>query len=172
MKYQKILVALDRSPEADVVFEQALELAKTEKAALMLFHCLPIDTQTVASYGDIFGRELIEFSHLMQEKLRKETEEALAWLSDYCGKATAEGVPTEWDCKVGDAGTGIRELSNSWGADLVVIGRRGRRGLTEIIMGSVSNYIVHHVPCSVLIVQGISPKANGTTETATEARPE
>ena len=172
MKYQKILVALDRSPEADVVFEQALELAKTEQASLMLFHCLPIDTQTVGSYGDIFGRELIEFTQLMQETLRKERDEALAWLSSYCDKATAEGVPTEWDCKVGDAGTAIRELTNSWGADLVVIGRRGRRGLTEIIMGSVSNYVVHRVPCSVLIVQGISPKANDTVEAATAATPQ
>ncbi|HBE18092.1 MAG TPA: universal stress protein [Cyanobacteria bacterium UBA11149] len=167
MKYQKILVALDRCPEAEVVFEQALELAKIEQSSMMLFHCLPIDTQTVGSYGDIFGRELLEFTKLMQDKLRKESEEALAWLSSYCEKATAAGVPTEWDCKVGDAGTAIRELSHSWGADLVVIGRRGRRGITEIIMGSVSNYVVHHVPCSVLIVQGIIPQAHDIPTAAT-----
>jgi glycosyltransferase involved in cell wall biosynthesis len=46
----------------------------------------------------------------------------------------------------------------NWDADLVVMGRRGLSGIKEMFLGSVSNYIIHHVPCSVLIVQGI---ANG-----------
>lgn len=157
------MVAIDRSPEADTVFEQALEIAIREEASLMVFHCLPIDTQGVGTYGDILGRELIDFSRLMQEKLRKDTEVATKWLADYSQKATAQGVPAEWDCKIGDAGSAIRELVNSWGADLVVLGRRGRRGLTEIVLGSVSNYVVHQVPCSVLIVQGICPNGDDTT---------
>ena len=37
--------------------------------------------------------------------------------------------------------------------DLIVIGRRGRSGISELMMGSVSNYVLHHAPCSVLIVQ-------------------
>ena len=53
-----------------------------------------------------------------------------------------------------------------------MLGPRSRRGLTEIIMGSVRNYVVHHVPCSVLIVQGISPKTNDAAEVATEATPQ
>ncbi|HAG85611.1 MAG TPA: universal stress protein [Cyanobacteria bacterium UBA12227] len=162
MKYKKILVAIDHSPESDAVFEQALEIAKKEEASLMVFHCLPLETEGAGFYGDMFGRELIDFAHLMQEKMRKESEKAREWLASYCEKATGQGVQTEWDCKVGDAGSAIRDLANSWGADLIVLGRRGRRGLQEILLGSISNYIVHHVPCSILIVQGINSKVDDT----------
>ena len=50
----------------------------------------------------------------------------------------------------------MRESSQNWEADLIVIGRRGHQGLSEILLGSVSNYVVHHAPCSVLVVQGVT----------------
>ena len=41
----------------------------------------------------------------------------------------------------------------SWQADLIIMGRRGRTGLSELFLGSVSNYVLHHAPCAVLVVQ-------------------
>ncbi|MGB7442375.1 MAG: universal stress protein [Coleofasciculaceae cyanobacterium] len=154
MKYQKILVAIDRSSQAEAVFEQALDLAKKEGAALMVFHCLPTE-EVSSSYTDMFGSGLANFSAEMQAVWEQQTKESREWLTDYGQKATAEGVPTEWDMKVGEPGSAIRQLVKAWGADLVVVGRRGRQGLGEILLGSVSNHIIHHVRCSVLVVQGI-----------------
>ncbi|MEQ8756996.1 MAG: universal stress protein [Coleofasciculus sp. G1-WW12-02] len=160
MTYKRILVALDHSSQTEGVFSQSLDIAKQDNAALMIFHCLPIENQGVGFYGDMFGRELIDFSRRMQDKLKKESDETQKWLADYCKKATDQGVATEWTCKMGDAGSAIRDLVNSWDADLVVIGRRGRRGLTEVLLGSVSNHVLHHVPCSVLVVQGVATGAS------------
>ena len=158
MTYKKILVALDRSPQSKTVFDHALEIAKQEGASLMLFHCLPLESRGISpSYTNLYGQELVNFSRAIQEQLEKETEKIRQWLAEYCQKSTEQGVPTEWDCKVGEAGRWIREIAHTWNADLIVLGRRGHRGLTEIFMGSVSNYVVHHVPCSVLVVQGIQP---------------
>jgi nucleotide-binding universal stress UspA family protein len=168
VRYRKILVALDRSPQSEIVFEQALELAKKEEAALMLFHCLPFETQGVGSYGDVFGRELINFSVEMQKVLNQESEQARQFLRDYCQKATQQGVSTEWDLKIGDTGSRIRELAKAWDADLVVVGRRGYRGLAEIVLGSVSSYVIHQAPCSVLVVQGMNPSLEPTAEAATQ----
>ncbi|MGC1393382.1 MAG: universal stress protein [Coleofasciculaceae cyanobacterium] len=39
---------------------------------------------------------------------------------------------------------------------MVVVGRRGRTGLAEAFLGSVSNYVVHHAPCSVLVIQEVA----------------
>lgn len=169
MIYRKILVALDRSSQSDIVFEQALEIAKQEQAALMLFHCLPFDVQGVGSYGDMFGRELINFSYEMQKQFDREREEVRKWLADYAQKATTQGVAAEWDLKIGDAGSRIRDLADAWNADLIVVGRRGRQGFAEIVLGSVSSYVVHQAPCSVLVVQGIRPNVEPTVETATQA---
>lgn len=160
MKYRKILVAIDRSPQTEVVFEQALELAKKEEAALMVFHCLSLEMQPSSSYADIYGSGLVNFSAEFQVQWEKELQETRQWLEDYGHKANSEGVSTEWDLKVGNPGSAIRNTIEAWGADLVVLGRRGRRGLQEVLLGSISNHIVHHVNCSVLIVQGISPQAD------------
>lgn len=169
MRYQKILVALDRSSQSEIVFEQALELAAKEEAALMLFHCLPFETQGVGSYADVFGRQLINFSVKLQKVLDQESEQARQFLRNYCQKATEQGISTEWDVKIGDAGSRIRELAKAWDADLVIVGRRGHRGIAEIVMGSVSSYVIHQAPCSVLVVQGISPSLKPTAAAATQA---
>ena len=168
MRYRKILVAIDRSDQSDSVFEQALELAKKEEASLMLFHCLPSELQGSGLYADMYGRELINYSREMQEQLRKEKEDACEWLAGYCQTATAQGVATEWDVKVGDAGSVLLQLADAWNTDLIVLGRRGHRGLAEIFLGSVSNYVVHHAPCSVLVVQGTTPIAEPPLEAAAQ----
>lgn len=56
----------------------------------------------------------------------------------------------------------ICELARNWNADLIILGRRGRTGLSELLLGSVSNYVLHHAPCSVLTVQ--QPKELNTEE--------
>ncbi|MEC4896075.1 MAG: universal stress protein [Oscillatoria sp. PMC 1051.18] len=155
MTYQKILVALDKSPAGKLVFEQALDLAKKDNAKLMLFHSLPLEYQSVGSYTDLYGQNLANFSQSMHQQLEKESESTRQWLSEFCDRATNEGVATEWDWRIGDAGRCIRELASSWGADLIVVGRRGRQGLSEMFLGSVSNHVIHNASCSVLVVQGI-----------------
>ncbi|MHC5743836.1 MAG: universal stress protein [Nostoc sp.] len=57
--------------------------------------------------------------------------------------------------QTGDPGTNICDLARSWGAGfLIVLGRRGLKGTAQTLAGSVSNHVVHHAPCSVLVVQG------------------
>ncbi|MGK7874266.1 MAG: universal stress protein [Xenococcaceae cyanobacterium] len=164
MEYKKILVAVERSPQGRAVFEHALEIAKQSGASLMLFHCLPIESLGISPYTNLYGQELANFSQAIQEQLKQETEEVQQWLDGYCQKSTEQGVPIESNLKLGDAGSWIHELAYSWNADLIVLGRRGRQGLAEMFLGSVSNYVVHHAPCSVLVVQGIQPSKEKNEE--------
>ena len=46
----------------------------------------------------------------------------------------------------------IVELAEEWGADLIVVGSHGR-GLIGRMLGSVSDAVVHHAPCSVMIIR-------------------
>lgn len=159
MKYQKVLAAIERSPIGEVVFERALAIAKQDGASLMLFHSIPLESQGMTAYGSLYGEDLIEFSKYLQEQLDTEKEEVQQWLADYCQQATDAGVATEYDYKTGDAGRWIRDMAQTWGADLIVIGRRGLSGLAEVFLGSVSNYVVHHARCSVLVVQKVEEKS-------------
>ncbi|MGH7353641.1 MAG: universal stress protein, partial [Candidatus Rokuibacteriota bacterium] len=40
-----------------------------------------------------------------------------------------------------------------WPADLIVVGARGLGALARLVLGSVSEHVVHHAPCAVLVVR-------------------
>ncbi|MFM8293491.1 MAG: universal stress protein, partial [Microcystaceae cyanobacterium] len=90
---------------------------------------------------------------MIQERLKQETTHAQAWLQQQSETAIAAGIPTETQIQIGEPGRYVRDLAKEWQADLIIIGRRGLRGFQELFLGSVSNYVLHHAPCSVLVVQ-------------------
>jgi nucleotide-binding universal stress UspA family protein len=57
------------------------------------------------------------------------------------------------DVGVGDSREVILETATAWKADLVVMGARGRRGLSRLILGSVSQTVLLYSPCSTLIAR-------------------
>jgi len=136
VSFRKILVAVDESSQALMVFEQALELAKKESASLMVFHCIELVAR-----------------HTYLTELEVKTEQAQRLLQTYQQKAKDQGILAEFSYRTGEPGASICDLAQSWGADLVVVGRRGFKGLAEVLLGSVSNHVVHHAPCSVLVIQ-------------------
>ncbi|MEB3359951.1 MAG: universal stress protein [Synechococcales bacterium] len=158
MSYERILVALDFSNLSQVVFNQALELAQAHQASLRIYHA--VTTDALLTPPPLSG-ELGLSPHLIEQSYRAEHalfEHQLAQVKEsiehYRQVAAQVGVTIGADVKMADAGAGICEMARSWNADLIVLGRRGRRGLTEVLLGSVSNYVLHHAPCSVLVVQG------------------
>lgn len=162
MPIKKILVALDCSSNGPIVFEQALDQAIAHHASIVLVHTLrpepEMPTGPFMGIGTIADVDMYgTLKRLQQERIDQEIEKAKIWLNDYREKAIARGIATDVDCRVGEPSVLICELARSWGVDLIMIGRRGHQGLAEVVLGSVSNYVVHHSPCSVLVVQGNAP---------------
>lgn len=54
---------------------------------------------------------------------------------------------------IGSPGRSIVESASEWGADLILMGSHGRGFWQRVYLGSVSAAVVHHAPCSVLIVR-------------------
>lgn len=169
MSHKKILVALDRTPQAQDVFNQALEQARLG-GSLLLLYCVRSDThlQTGPFLGigtladvDTYGTMRRE----QQAQIQQEVDHAVQWLRTYRDRAIAQGVAVEIDCQVNEPSIGICETAKRWGAHLIVIGRRGHVGLSEIVLGSVSNYVLHHATCSVLVVQGMLPTTGDESHT-------
>ena len=157
MAFNKILVPLVRSEASEAIFKQALKLAQDNNSKLMLFHSVDWDMgEHFGSFNEIEAE--VDFSgafiQAQQERLQMELQESQEWLQTYVEQAIAKDIPTESKCEVGHPGSLIRDLAKDWNADLIVMGRRGLSGLKEVFLGSVSNYILHHAPCSVLVVHG------------------
>jgi nucleotide-binding universal stress UspA family protein len=144
----KILVAIHGSDrETQFVFQEALDLAKASGASLKLLHVLPIDDKETPNILTIINTP-------ENKKLWDEFEKpGLELLQKLTAEAITAGVPTEYYRELGKPGHVICETARLWQADLIVVGRRGLAGVSELLLGSVSNYVTHYAPCSVLVVQ-------------------
>ncbi|PSN11493.1 universal stress protein [filamentous cyanobacterium CCT1] len=173
--YRKILVALDNSPTSDALFAQALELAQATGSALMLVHSLSSQEDTSplpmsATLDSIYwapGTE-IDLEAWRQEWVRYETA-SLERLRHYAAIANTAGVTAEFRQLVGNPATAICKAAQEWQADLILIGNRGRSGLSELVLGSVSNHVMHRAPCSVLVMKAAALSEAETPAIATVA---
>ncbi|WP_445634060.1 Universal stress protein [Nostoc sp. DSM 114161] len=155
--FKKILVALDRSEVGHRVFDQALSLAQLTQASLMLLHVLSPEEEgspyvPMVSNFDYYPGLNSQNFELYQKQWETFKTQGIQMLQSFCAQANTAGITTEFTQNLGNPGRLICDLARSYDADLVVMGRRGRSGLTEFFLGSVSNYVLHHAPCSVHIV--------------------
>jgi nucleotide-binding universal stress UspA family protein len=155
--FKKILVALDRSEVGQKVFDQALSLAKLTQASLMLLHVLSPEEEgspyvPMVSNFDYYPGLSSQSFEFYQKQWETFKDKGLQMLQSYCAEANTANISTEFTQNLGNPGRIICDLARSYDADLIVMGRRGRSGLTELFLGSVSNYVLHHAHCSVHIV--------------------
>ena len=157
--YNKILVAIDRSSASRDVFENGVYLAKTTGASLMLLHVLKNEEKDNTSpsidsepKGGRLDSSILEAYDRHWHELERQQQQRLEVMRSLTEEATTAGVNTEFIQTLGDPGETNCNLAKTWSADLIVVGSRGLTGIKEMLLGSVSNYVTHHAPCSVLIV--------------------
>ena len=161
--FSKILTAIDRSPANKQVFREALSLAKANQASLILLHVLSGEEENspimslYPTVGDHYLHLDPKIGHMANELYHRQWKafenEGLDILRSFAKEALSAGVKTEFSQITGHPSTTICDFAQSCQADAIVMGRRGYAGLKEMFLGSVSNYVVHHAPCSVLLVR-------------------
>ncbi|MGF1515669.1 MAG: universal stress protein [Elainellaceae cyanobacterium] len=155
--FQKILVALDSKESCAPLFEKALALAQATGAELMLISVLTLDNAgsmyPPQFYGLTYSPIDVDDSvwNIYKERYQAEETAGRKLLHKFKAQATEAGVPTQSDQVVGSPGRQICDAAKDWNADLIIVGSHGRKGLGELLLGSVSNYVMHHAPCSVLV---------------------
>jgi nucleotide-binding universal stress UspA family protein len=152
--YHKILVALDRRAIADKVFETALYLGKSFHAELNLVNILSLDVATntigLTPFTVNYEAQLLEEAEEESHRKRQKSLENLQYLVK---QAQQEKISAIYTQLYGDPGKAICEQADAWGADLILMGRRGHSQVSEIFLGSVSSYVIHHCHTAVHLVQ-------------------
>ena len=174
--FAKILVAIDSSPMSKTVFDKALDLAKTTGASMMLLHVLSYE-DGMPNLPTNFGREYYtglssKALELYQQQYKECENQGLKLLQTLASQAINAGISTEFSQNHGSPGQTICDLAFNWQADLIVMGRRGRTGINELILGSVSNHVLHHACCSVLVVQHLVNRGSAAQEIVSLAQSE
>jgi nucleotide-binding universal stress UspA family protein len=156
MMFQRILVALDQDQTERPVFDHAIALAQVAHADLMLLHVIvPFDQghPSVGIYPD-HTKPTVQVNIDLWEHLE---QAGLQHLQTLTTEAAQLGLTVEFTQNLGDPGRIICEVAQQWQADLIIVGRHNHPIWEELFLGSVSNYVMHHSPCSVLTMQGQNP---------------
>ncbi len=156
--FNKILVALDLTDTHEAVFEKAIALATATQSSLMLLHVLSGSQDggpplPIAATGDYYTVMSDLAWSRYQTQWQAYEQRGLEALRRYAQWASRAGVSVEFTQTGSQPGPAICDLARTWEADTIVVGSHGRKGLSELLVGSVSNYVMHHAPCSVLVVQ-------------------
>lgn len=161
--FHRILVAIDSEQTiANQVLAEAMATAKASGAALNIVQVLaPLSSGYPSAmpvtvdggFSTVNAEAITTYVRLWQER-EKEIQTRLQALA---AEARAAGIAADSTPAMGEPGREICAIAAAWNADLIVLGRRGLGGLEQLLLGSVSSYVMHRAPCSVLIVQGDQP---------------
>ena len=150
----KILIATDGSDYSKAAIEKACEMVvKSENTAIKIVSVyqayLPFDMypQSV-QYAE-------EFERAMHKQAEEYADEAVATIRE-CFPDTNIELTTQ--VTMGATNRIIIETAKEWNADLIVVGSHGRGFWGRTMIGSVSDSVIHHAPCSVLVVRTAAEK--------------
>ncbi len=141
----RILLAIDDSKFSEAATHAVIAQAIPGKAEVRVVHVVDIMENPFPAMT-AFDAE-IEHAPNVQRKPAEALVEATAELLQAKGLKATTAV--EW----GDPKSKILDAAQQWHADLIVLGSHGRTGLERFSMGSVSDAVARHAPCSVEVVR-------------------
>jgi nucleotide-binding universal stress UspA family protein len=141
----RILLATDGSEEAELAALRAVDLADATDSELHVMHVgvVPIFLQSYPGTLGYYGKLYEQIEEVSRERLRKQSLEVKA----------AGGTVAGAHLRIGQVDLEIVALAEELGAGLIVMGSRGLGGVRRALMGSVSDSVVRHAHCPVLVVR-------------------
>jgi nucleotide-binding universal stress UspA family protein len=136
--FERILLAVDASDESKEAIRTAIDLARMSDGEVLVVHVHPKD---------------VGFQVKDDVETRVEAELLIEAAVDIVKKA---GVPVVGDLRSARADRVAHEVltaAAAYRADCIVVGSRGCGPLTEMLLGSVANEVVHHALCPVLVAR-------------------
>ena len=141
MSFKRILIAVDDSAFAAHAADVGIELAKSLKTEVGFVHVFDPSVGPGAKWGAPADR-LLEMSERAAERLLVTFR-------------ASPNVPSNVAAFIesGQPASKIVEVAKKWPADLIVMGSHGRGRIENLLLGSVTQEVLHHAPCPVLVVR-------------------
>lgn len=146
----KVLFASDGGRQSDAAIEAVKKFSLRQGDEVKI---ISVVDMALPMAIDIYGGYLPDTAEL--EKTAREN--AAKIVADAAEKvrnfAESAGVAISTDVLFGSPDSRIVETAEEWKADLIVVGSHGYSRWERLLLGSVSDSVVHHAPCSVLVVR-------------------
>lgn len=147
---RRIVVGVDGSEGATRAAHWAARLARATGAEVVAVNAIgaPVFAASLSLVGgaivnDDWQTAWKEWSEFVERALEESWSRPLAEAGVAFRTEAVEGGPEA-----------LIELAGKIEADMIVVGRRGRGGFAELVLGSFSHYLVHHAHVPVVVVPG------------------
>jgi nucleotide-binding universal stress UspA family protein len=144
-KAMKILLAVDGSEYSQAAVEEVARTPWPEGSVIRIVSVAEILSDTISAEWELF----------FETRALENVTRAIARFGEI---ARARTEVTTLTLK-GDTKVALLDQAELWGADLIVVGTHGYRGFERFLLGSVSQAVALHAPCTVEIVRQETPKA-------------
>jgi len=135
----KILLATDGSKFSQAATQALISQCRPQGTEIRVLNVVDLPLMIPTLYASEFREESLKDG----EEFVRKAEQPL----------TKAGYKVETAVEEGDPKSTIVEDAVRWHADLIVLGSHGRKGVDRFLMGSVSDAVARHAPCSVEVVR-------------------
>lgn len=138
VSWETILLATDGSKYSMTATKKAIDFAESYGGELKAISVVDVPSEF---YG--------EAPQIVDDMIKK----AKGYVEDVKKQAESAGVKTETFVREGESYLAITDLARKQDINTIVMGSHGRTGLKRLLMGSVTEKVIGHSPCPVLVVK-------------------
>ncbi|MBD3404804.1 MAG: universal stress protein [Candidatus Lokiarchaeota archaeon] len=142
VELKTILVAIDGSEHSDKAVRYACSMGPKLEAEVILLNVVPMLVSATPYHDTVSDQPFLALQKLGEDILSK-----------------AKKIANSLNCQVtdlishGDPANRIIEIAEEQGADLIIMGSRGVSGIKRLFVGSISDKVVNHATCPVMLVR-------------------
>ncbi len=142
----QIVVGVDGSEQANAALQWAVQMAKGMGSEVIAVFAISPHVYLDTGYGP--ATIPIEYDQEWRDEMKREFE------NDWCKPLRDAGVSYRTVMDDGRAASVISRVADAADASVIVVGRRGRGGVAELLLGCVSHELVLHSKRPVLVISG------------------
>jgi nucleotide-binding universal stress UspA family protein len=143
----KVLLAIDNSEFGRAALRMVAAQMDPSKQQVRLLTVLePIIPLAYTETPLVYGPR-------MDAMIRDRAKSAESFLRGAAKSLRARGFKVSSSVQEGDIRQEILRVAKTWNAKLIVLGSHSRKGMSRVVLGSVSEFVARHAACSVQIVR-------------------
>jgi nucleotide-binding universal stress UspA family protein len=143
----KVIIAVDESDQGKMLVRDVAQRTWKVGTEIMLLNVMELPAfERLAEWN-------AELRTQLKAKVKATSEDLLEYAATYLRENLASGCAVQKRSESGTPEEAIVTVAADWGADLIILGSHGRRGLAKLFLGSVAEAVAVHAPCSVEIVR-------------------
>ncbi len=148
----KLLLAIDDSKFAEAAIHAVVSQVRQDHTQVLVLHALDWSNFMPTPFPAV-GVQPIFSEHELESIVASETQRAQDLVKTAAERLRSAGFDASTSVREGYPKMVILDCATEWGADLIVVGSHGRKGVTRFVLGSVSEAVTRYAHCSVEIAR-------------------